>query len=84
MSRKGSCRDNAPIESFYSHFKSELIYLLKEEIPIGVLKGEIHKYMEFYNKERKNTIKAKRLEPYRIQETSLLALILLSICLMNF
>ncbi|HGM3867998.1 TPA: IS3 family transposase, partial [Clostridioides difficile] len=27
MSRRGNCWDNAPIESFFSHFKSELIYL---------------------------------------------------------
>jgi len=68
MFRKGSCWDNAPIESFYSHFKSELIYLLKEEILIEVLKGEIDKYMEFYNKERIQ-LKLKGLSPieYRKQ-----------------
>ncbi|MCS5422427.1 MULTISPECIES: IS3 family transposase [Psychrilyobacter] len=68
MSRKGNCWDNAPIESFFSHFKSELIYLLKEGIPIEVLKREIHKYMEFYNEERIQ-LKLKGLSPieYRKQ-----------------
>ncbi|MDS1001901.1 IS3 family transposase [Clostridium sporogenes] len=39
MSRKGNCWDNAPIESFFSNLKSELIYLIDE-------------YIYFYNNER--------------------------------
>ncbi|WP_368659943.1 IS3 family transposase, partial [Bacillus pseudomycoides] len=35
-SRKGNCHDNACIESFFSHFKSEMFYLnyyqTKEEL----------------------------------------------------
>ncbi|TKI66332.1 DDE-type integrase/transposase/recombinase [Lysinibacillus mangiferihumi] len=29
-SRKGNCYDNACIESFFSHFKSEYLYLLQD------------------------------------------------------
>ena len=51
MSRRGNCWDNAPIESFFSHFKSELIYLVdttdqKEMINL------INDYIYFYNNER--------------------------------
>ncbi len=67
MSKKGSCWDYAPIENFYSHFKSGLIYLLKEETSIEALKGEIHKYMEFYNKERIQ-LKLKGLSPIKYRK----------------
>ena len=68
MSRKGNCWDNAPIESFFSHFKSELIYLLSEKISLELLKKEISKYIKFYNEERIQ-LKLKGLSPveYRKQ-----------------
>lgn len=51
MSRKGNCFDNAAIESFFGHLKSELIYnseiSSKEEMT-----NEISNYMKFYNYER--------------------------------
>lgn len=51
MSRRGNCWDNAPIENFFSHFKSELIYLVKTN-DVTELTGLIHQYIDFYNNER--------------------------------
>jgi putative transposase len=51
MSRRGNCLDNAPVECFFSHLKSELIYTTKfsseEE-----MKRSIVEYIRFYNQER--------------------------------
>lgn len=51
MSNKGNCYDNAPMENFFGHLKSELLYNIdintKEE-----LKKEIDDYILFYNNER--------------------------------
>jgi transposase InsO family protein len=47
-SRAGNCLDNAMIENFFSHFKSELIYntkILTEEM----LYKEVKDYMYYYN-----------------------------------
>lgn len=50
MSRKGNCIDNAPMESFFGHFKDEVNYkdcqTFKELVEI------IDKYMYYYNNER--------------------------------
>ena len=51
MSRKGNCWDNAPIESFFSHLKSELIYLIDSKDPEEIIKL-INDYIYFYNNER--------------------------------
>lgn len=51
MSRRGNCWDNAPIESFFSHFKSESIYLTKTR-DYETLINEIHEYIKFYNEKR--------------------------------
>ena len=51
MSRRGNCWDNAPIENFFSHFKSELIYLTKTN-DVTELTSLIHEYIDFYNNER--------------------------------
>ena len=51
MSRKGNCWDNAPIESFFSHLKSELIYLVDTKNPEEITKL-INEYIYFYNHER--------------------------------
>ncbi|MGL5123682.1 MAG: IS3 family transposase [Fusobacteriaceae bacterium] len=51
MSRRGNCLDNAPIESFFSHLKSESIYLnkvLDSDITIELIKN----YIDFYNTKR--------------------------------
>lgn len=51
MSSKGSCIDNAPIESFFGHMKDELDYQSCRSFPD--LCSKIEKYMEYYNYERK-------------------------------
>lgn len=51
MSRVGNCIDNAPIESFFSHFKCET-YDLKNYRTFEELKKDIDAYMTFYNEER--------------------------------
>lgn len=50
-SRKANCWDNAPIESFFSHLKSELIYLVNTT-DVAELTKLIHEYIYFYNNER--------------------------------
>ena len=50
MSRKGNCIDNAPVESFFGHFKDDIDYgdckTFKE------LSLRIGEYMKYYNNER--------------------------------
>lgn len=51
MSRKGNCLDNACIESFFGHLKSESIYL---DMPKSYedLKATIKNYIDYYNNDR--------------------------------
>lgn len=51
MSRKGNCLDNAAMENFFGHLKSELLYLEKFQSS-GQLKRAVHDYIRYYNKER--------------------------------
>lgn len=51
ISRRGNCWDNAPIESFFSHFKSELIYLSKTNNYDNLIL-EISEYIDYYNNKR--------------------------------
>ncbi|GIP62837.1 hypothetical protein J32TS6_13920 [Virgibacillus pantothenticus] len=51
MSRVGNCIDNAPIESFFGHFKCES-YDLKNYKNFEALEKDIDKYITFYNEER--------------------------------
>lgn len=55
MSRKGNCLDNAVIENFFGHLKSELLYLQKFE-SMEHFKAELIEYLDYYNNQR---IKAK-------------------------
>lgn len=50
MSRKGNCLDNAPIESFFGHFKDLLS--IKNCKTFEEVEEEIHKTMKYYNEER--------------------------------
>lgn len=58
MSRRASPLDNAPIESFFGHFKCEAIYPAGlrsiEEVPAA-----IDQYIDFYNNERPHSAKAQ-------------------------
>ena len=46
-----NCWDNAPIKSFFSHLKSELIYLIDSKYPEEIIKL-LNYYIYFYNNER--------------------------------
>lgn len=50
-SRKGNCLDNACIESFFSHLKTELLYTT-EFSSIDELNQAVDAYISFYNNER--------------------------------
>ncbi|HEE9033924.1 IS3 family transposase [Bacillus cereus] len=50
-SRKGNCHDNACIESFFSHFKSEMLYLNHFKTEADLIQA-IEKYIYFYNYKR--------------------------------
>lgn len=53
MSRKGNCWDNAPAESFFSHYKCETIYLMKNQIKdFNDVKQITEEYMNYYINER--------------------------------
>ena len=55
MSRKGNCWDNAPMESFFSRLKVELIYAEQYE-SIEEAKSGIFEYIEvFYNRVRRHS-----------------------------
>lgn len=55
MSRKGNCWDNAPMESFFSRLKVELIYT-QQFHSIGEAKSSIFEYIEiFYNRLRRHS-----------------------------
>ena len=50
-SRKGSCLDNACVESFFSHLKAE-VFLGKSSRDKGETSVLIEEYIRFYNTER--------------------------------
>ena len=55
MSRKGNCWDNAPMESFFSRLKVELIYA-EQYTSISEAKSGIFEYIEvFYNRLRRHS-----------------------------
>lgn len=57
MSGKGSCIDNAPVESFFGHMKDELEYRSCKSFEEVYLK--IGEYMRYYNCERKQWTRQK-------------------------
>lgn len=57
MSGKGSCIDNAPIESFFGHMKDELDYKSCESFE--ELYSKVEEYMRYYNYERKQWTRNK-------------------------
>ena len=71
MSRKGNCYDNAAMESFFGHLKSELLYL-KEFESIEHFKCELIKYIDYYNNKRIKA-KLKGLPPAIHRQQALLA-----------
>lgn len=67
MSRKGNCLDNAVIENFFGHLKSELFYLQDFE-SVQHFRVELVAYLDYYNNRRIKT-KLKGLPPavHRLQ-----------------
>lgn len=64
MSRRGNCLDNAPMESFFGHFKDEVDF--KEANSLSELKFMVDDYMEHYNNVRKQwTLKKMTPSAYR-------------------
>ena len=57
MSDKGSCIDNAPIESFFGHMKDELDYQSCKSY--HELRSKIDEYMVYYNHERKQWTRSR-------------------------
>lgn len=51
MSRLAQCTDNAPMESFFGHFKSEC-YDWKQYPTFEALEADITQYIQFYNHDR--------------------------------
>lgn len=51
MSRKGNCLDNACMESFFGHLKSESLHL-QRSTSLKQLMDEVHRYIQFYNYKR--------------------------------
>ena len=70
MSRKGNCLDNAIMENFIGHVKSELLYLMSFT-SIEHFIDELVEYMHYYNNKRIK-LKLKGLSPvqYRTQASS--------------
>ena len=54
MSRKGNCLDNAVMENFFGHLKSELLYTC-EFHNLGHFIKELEDYIYYYNNERIKT-----------------------------
>jgi len=67
MSRKGNCFDNAVMENFFGHLKSELFYLKKFESMEHFIR-ELKEYIDDWNN-RRIKVKLNGLSPvqYRIQ-----------------
>jgi putative transposase len=51
MSRRGNCLDNASMENFFGHLKSECIHRLRP-MPQVQLRRQIDQYIDFYNNRR--------------------------------
>ncbi|WP_409993678.1 IS3 family transposase [Saccharococcus caldoxylosilyticus] len=62
MFRKGNCLDNACMENFFSHFKTECFNLYSFRTDEEV-KDTVHKYIRFYNHQRFQK-KLNNLSPY--------------------
>ena len=72
MSRKGNCWDNAPMESFFSRLKVELIYP-KNYRSIEEAKSGIFAYIEiFYNRKRRHSAN-DGLSPVSFEEQAAMA-----------
>jgi transposase InsO family protein len=67
MSRKANCLDNAVMENFFGHLKSELLYIQKFKSMEDFI-SELHEYIRYHNNDRIK-LKLNGLSPvqYRLQ-----------------
>ncbi|WP_313005963.1 IS3 family transposase [Corynebacterium variabile] len=72
MSRKGTCLDNSPMESFFGHMKDDMFRFESFTDPDSLI-AEIDDYIGFYN-HRRSQQRLDYLSPvaYRIRETAYL------------
>jgi len=70
MSRKGNCIDNAPMESFFGHFKDDIDY--KDCKTFEELKLITENYINYYNNERQQW-NLKKMTPVEYRNHLLLA-----------
>jgi len=67
MSRKGNCLDNAVMEGFFGHLKSELLYL-QEFNSLEHFTAELTEYLDYYNNRRiKEKLKGMSPVEYKIR-----------------
>ncbi|WP_445322386.1 IS3 family transposase [Paenibacillus sp. IHBB 10380] len=52
MSRRGNCIDNAAMDSFFSHLKTEALYPYDITYSISEAQQRIEEFIRFYNNER--------------------------------
>lgn len=71
MSRKGTCLDNAVIESFFSTVKTEMFHHIRY-ISVSAFLDELHAYMHWYNTERIST-KLEKMSPVQYRAHKLAA-----------
>ena len=72
MSRKGNCWDNAPMESFFSRLKVELIYA-EQYRTVDEVKAGVFEYIEvFYNRLRRHSA-IGYVSPVEFEEAALAA-----------
>lgn len=69
MSRRGNCLDNAVIENFFGHLKSELLYLQKFN-SVEHFKKELEEYIDYYNNKRIK-LKLNGLSPIKYRTQSI-------------
>lgn len=72
MSRKGNCHDNAPIESFFHLFKTELLDGFPPCQNINELKQLSNQYIHFFNYDR-ISLKTKGMTPVEYRNHTLTA-----------
>ena len=71
MSEKGNCLDNAVMENFFGHLKSELLYL-QDFDSIEHFRTELIEYLDYYNT-RRIKVKFKGLTPAQHRSQALKA-----------
>ncbi|KGE71303.1 IS3 family transposase [Limosilactobacillus reuteri] len=72
MSRKGNCLDNAPVESFFHLFKTELLAGFLPCKDIAELTELSHDYVQYFNHVR-TTLKTKGMTPVEYRNPALAA-----------